>query len=165
NVAPTAILSGANSVAEGSTYTVTLGGYTDPGPDTATAASINWGDGTPTTPLTAGEVAGLQAGGTLTKTHTYADGPANRTIRAALTDEDGTFANAGTTTVTVTNVPPTVTLSGAPTVPEGTPYALTIGPVNDPGTDTISQYVVHWGDGATNTYTAAQVAAGGGVVT
>src|SRR5262249_34677260 len=137
----------------------------DPGQDTPTAIVINWGDGSPNTPLTAAQVATVAGGGTATVNHTFADGPNNRTIRATVTDEDGTFVNAGTTTATVTNVPPSVTGSGAPTVPEGTSYGITLGPVSDPGTDTVSQYVVHWGDGATNTYTAAQVAAGGGVVT
>jgi Tol biopolymer transport system component len=44
---------------------------------------------------------------------------------------------------------------GRPVVPEGTEYALTLGPVNDPGRDTVSQYVVRWGDGQTSTFDAS----------
>ena len=38
---------------------------------------------------------------------------------------------------------------------EGSAYSLTLGAVTDPGTDTVSSYVVHWGDGNTDTYTTA----------
>ena len=42
--------------------------------------------------------------------------------------------------------------SGAAHVNEGSPYSLTLGSVTDPGTDTVSSYIVHWGDGNTDTY-------------
>jgi uncharacterized delta-60 repeat protein len=46
-----------------------------------------------------------------------------------------------------------MTLSGASSVTEGTPYALTLGPVSDPNpTHFVNQYLVHWGDGTTSTY-------------
>src|SRR5262249_11888127 len=44
---------------------------------------------------------------------------------------------------------------GRPTVPEETEYALTLGPVTDPGQDTVSRYVVRWGDGQTSVFDAA----------
>ena len=37
---------------------------------------------------------------------------------------------------------------GAASVNEGSAYSLTLGAVTDPGTDTVSSYVVHWGDGS-----------------
>src|SRR5262249_7348119 len=37
---------------------------------------------------------------------------------------------------------------------EGATYTLTLGKVSDPGADTVSQYIVHWGDGNSNTYTS-----------
>ena len=52
----------------------------------------------------------------------------------------------------VNNVPPSITISGAATVNEGSAYSLTLGAVTDPGADTVSSYVVHWGDGNTSTY-------------
>ena len=35
---------------------------------------------------------------------------------------------------------------------EGSVYTLTLGAVTDPGTDTVTSYVVHWGDGNSDTY-------------
>src|SRR5262249_21016423 len=163
NVAPTVTLAGNSTTAEGALYSLTVSGYTDPGPDTPTAVVINWGDGS--TPLTSAQVASLFGGTPVTVPHTCADGPNNFTITATITDEDGTFPNAGSQAVTVTNVAPTIAISGPASVNEGSPYSLTLGAVTDPGTDTVSTYVVHWGDGAINSYTAAQVALAGRVVT
>ena len=50
-------------------------------------------------------------------------------------------------TVSVTNVAPTVEISGADSVNEGSTYSLTLKPPTDPGTDTLTSYTVHWGDG------------------
>ena len=74
--------------------------------------------------------------------------PASRTITVDVTDEDGTFLVAGTKTITVNNVAPTIALSGNATVNEGALYSLTLGAVTDPGTDTVTSYTIHWGDGA-----------------
>ena len=49
----------------------------------------------------------------------------------------------------VNNVAPSIAISGAANVDEGSPYSLTLGAVTDPGTDTVTSYVVHWGDGNT----------------
>ena len=87
------------------------------------------------------------------KTHTYADGPATRAITVDLVDEDGTFLDrANAFSVTVDNVAPSIAISGAANVNEGSAYSLTLGAVTDPGTDTVSSYVVHWGDGNSDTY-------------
>jgi hypothetical protein len=100
NVAPTIALSGASHVNEDAVYTLNLGAITDPGTDTVTSYLVNWGDGTSNTYSNAGDV-----------THTYADGPAHRTITVDLTDEDGQFANAGLLDVDVYGV---VKLGDAP---------------------------------------------------
>ena len=50
------------------------------------------------------------------------------------------------------NVAPTIALTGNSDVNEGSPYTLTLGAVTDPGQDTITSYIVHWGDGGTDTY-------------
>src|SRR5262249_49273671 len=142
NVAPTIALSGASHVNEGSPYTLTLGAVTDPGQDTVTTYTVHWGDGDSGTYSTAG-----------IKTQTCADGPNSYTITTDLTDEDGTFTNAGSLGVTVDNVAPTISLSGATNVNEGATYTLTLGAVTDPGQDTVTTYTVHWGDGATSIYT------------
>src|SRR5262249_42972951 len=57
--------------------------------------------------------------------------------------------------VAVANVEPSIAVSGAGSVDEGAPYTLTLGAVTDPGNDTVTQYVVHWGDGSSDTYTSA----------
>jgi Big-like domain-containing protein/HYDIN/CFA65/VesB family protein len=142
NVAPTISPSGAAHVNEGSAYSLTLGAVTDPGTDTVSSYVVRWGDGSSDTYST-------NVGA---KTHTYADGPAGETITVDLVDEDGTFLAAGGTSVTVDNVAPTISPSGAAHVNEGSAYSLTLGAVTDPGTDTVSSYVVHWGDGSSDTY-------------
>ena len=64
-----------------------------------------------------------------------------------------TTSTSGTDTIaiTVTNVAPTIAVSGAATTNEGAVYSLTLGAVTDPGVDTVTSYIVHWGDG-TDTY-------------
>jgi Ca2+-binding RTX toxin-like protein len=100
NVAPTLNISGAANVDEAAVYTLGLSA-SDPGDDTITQWTINWGD--------AIEVV---AGNPASATHTYADGDANYVISATATDEDGTFAAAGTVAVMVDNVAPTADAGG-----------------------------------------------------
>src|SRR5207245_2157549 len=100
NVAPTLTLSGAASVNEGSLYTLNMSSF-DPGADTITHWTINWGDGMETV-----------NGNPSNVTHTYADGNVNYTISATATDEDGTFAAGNTVAVAVNNVAPTASING-----------------------------------------------------
>src|SRR6185369_3523198 len=110
NVPPTLNLSGATDVNEGLAYTLNLAS-SDPGSDTISEWTINWGDGVTET-----------IGGNPTSVHhIYADGPNNFTIVATATDEDGTYQAAGLA-VTVNNVTPAVTLSGPAATNEGTAY-------------------------------------------
>ena len=76
------------------------------------------------------------------------------TVAVRVTDDDGS-TDIANSDVIVNNVAPTIALSGATSVDEGAVYALTLGTVTDPGNDTVSQYIVHWGDGATDIYTAS----------
>jgi large repetitive protein len=46
NVAPVAPVTGLDRLNSGSTYSLSVGAVVDPGPDTRTGYSINWGDGT-----------------------------------------------------------------------------------------------------------------------
>ena len=58
--------------------------------------------------------------------------------------------------ITVNEVAPTIDLSSnALTVNEGATYTLTLGPVTEWGTHTITGYVIHWGDGTADTYQPA----------
>ena len=141
-MAPTIVLSGNDNLDEGSTYTLNLGPITDPGDDTVTAWIVHWGDGLTQTFASGGD-----------KTHTYVDGPNSYTIQVDLTDEDATHTSAGTKNLTVDNVVPTIVLSGNNNVDEGSTYTLTLGSITDPGDDTVTDWIVHWGDGVTETFT------------
>src|SRR4029077_8222385 len=107
NVDPTLTISGAADVNEGALYTLNLSS-SDPGTDTITQWTINWGDSIQ-----------VVAGNPASVTHTYADGDANYVISATATDEDGTFVAGNTVAVTVHNVAPTLAISGAADVNEG----------------------------------------------
>ena len=132
NVAPTLAISGSASVDEGSLYTLSLSS-SDPGADTITSWTIDWGDSVE-----------VVAGNPSSATHTYADGTANYTISATATDEDGTFSS-NSLSVTVANVAPTLTISGAASVAEGGLYTLNLSS-SDPGADTITGWTIDWGD-------------------
>ena len=115
NVAPTLAISGAASVDEGSTYTLNLSS-SDPGADTISQWTIDWGDGSE-----------VVSGNPSSVTHVYADGNAtsNYTISATATDEDGTYAAGNTVAVSVANVAPTANASGPYQTFDDTPIALT----------------------------------------
>lgn len=135
NVAPTLNISGASSVNEGSSYTLSLLA-SDPGADTIDHWTINWGDGH----------VQIVSGDSSTVSHTYSDGPNSYTISASTTDEDGTYSAGNTVAVQVDNVPPTLTISGAASIPEGSLYTLSLAS-SDPGADTINHWTITWGDG------------------
>ncbi|MEA1952641.1 MAG: PKD domain-containing protein [Planctomycetota bacterium] len=80
------------------------------------------------------------------------DGDAVYEVSVTVTDDDTGVAD-DSATINVTNVVPTIALSGDASVDEGSYYALTLGAITDPGDDTVSQYVVFWGDNTSNTYT------------
>jgi uncharacterized delta-60 repeat protein len=154
NVAPTITISGASQTNEGSSYTLTLGGVSDPGNDTISQYVIHWGDGT-TSVVNASDLPPDR-----TVQHTYADGPNAFAISVDLTDEDGAYANrANALSVQVNDVAPRLTISGASQSNEGSAYTLTLGPASDPGADTVSQYVIHWGDGTTSVVNASDLPA------
>src|SRR5206468_980595 len=114
NVAPALTIAGAASVNEGAVYTLSLSS-SDPGADTITGWTINWGDGSPAQAVT---------GNPSSVIHTYADGSNAHTITASATDEDGTYAAGNTVAVSVANVAPALTISGAGSVDEGALYTL-----------------------------------------
>jgi hypothetical protein len=158
NVAPTATVSGAATIAEGSLYTLTVGPITDPGADTRSSYTIAWGDGL-TDSFTAAEW--TAAAGSFT--HTYADGPGNATITVSTTDEDGSFT-LGTQAVTIDNVAPTATFPAPPPSPKA---ASTPSPSahHRPRRRHPQRYTIAWGDGLTDSFTAAEWTAAAGSFT
>jgi hypothetical protein len=66
-------------------------------------------------------------------------------------DNNGLDSDPTEVDIGITNAPPVIAVSGASEANEGSVYTFTLGPVIDPGADTVSQWVVHWGDGSTST--------------
>lgn len=96
NVAPTLTISTGGPVNEGATLNLTVN-HSDPGTDTITSWSINWGDGN----------IEVFPGASPTPSHVYVN-PGNFTISATATDEDGTFSS-NSISQTISNVAPTLT--------------------------------------------------------
>jgi len=137
NVSPTLTIDGAATVAEGATYTLNLSS-SDPGTDTISKWTINWGDGT---------IEDID-GNPSSATHVYKDGPATYEISATATDEDGTYdAQPATVTVTVENVAPTVSLQPVAAISENEVAELT-GTITDPGDPETFTLTIAWGDGS-----------------
>lgn len=131
NVARSVSISGNSSAIADKTYTLNLSS-TDPGQDTVSSWTINWGDGT-TTPV---------SGNPATVTHSYA-AVGQYTITASATDEDGTWSSGNTVAVTVTQP---YYVRGLPTIQEGSPYTLYLS-----GPATTSSWQINWGDGNVQT--------------
>ena len=137
HVPPTLTLSGASSVNEGSLYTLGLSGIELSG-HAISSWSITWGDGN--TQVLSGNPASV--------THTYALGPQTDTITATATDDVGTYSAGNSVAVSVAHVPPTLTLSGASSVNEGSLYTLGLSGIELSG-HAISSWSITWGDGNT----------------
>ena len=137
NVAPSVALTGADASAEGSLYSISLHDVSDPGDDLVSELQIDWGDGSP---VEAWLTTGIYE-------HTYAD-DGEYTILVSLVDEDGIHSAAASKLVTVTNITPTMTVSGPDVMDEGSSYTLVPSEITDPGTDTVTEFVVNWGDGS-----------------
>jgi Ca2+-binding RTX toxin-like protein len=135
NVAPTLTISGATSVNEDAVYTLGLSA-TDPGTDTITGWTIQWGDGTSST----------VAGTPQSVTHVYVDGPNLFTVTATASDEDGTHT-ANSIGVSVNNLPPVLTISGAASTNEAALYTLSLSAIVR-GADPIGSWTINWGDGS-----------------
>ena len=145
NVMPMVIVGADASLDEGGTL-VGPGSFNDPGEDTWTA-TIDYGDQTGEQSLM------LASDQTFLLSHLYAD-DGSYTVVLTIADEDGGVGH-GTMKVTVSNVPPVVLLHGTDTVAEGIEYTLTLGSVTDPGADTVTQYLVDWGDDIIDLLTTA----------
>jgi len=163
NVVPDLTVIGNQTVDEGSLLSIIdLGMITDPGFDTETFEYyIDWGDLTladtgPATIDLNGSV-GVDTEASFDGSHTYADdGLYNVTVRVADDDmtADFTFGTDGidfveqTFQVTVDDVSPTIAVSAVSSnTDEGSVFTLDLGLVTEPGDDTITQFIIEWGDG------------------
>jgi hypothetical protein len=145
NVAPTVAFSSApTSANEGETkhYSYSIA---DPGQDTVQSAATSCGSSGMKSNATNSD-----SGGSFDCS--FPDGDAGSTVSVQATDSDGDAGNTASQDVSIANVAPTIAISGKANVDEGSPYSVTLGAVNDPGQDTVSSYVVHWGDGSSDSY-------------
>ena len=79
----------------------------------------------------------------------FPDGPATETVSVTVVDDDGATATA-TAEVEVVDVAPTLTL-GSLAHTAGAPTQFAIPAVVDPGLDSVTSWIVHWGDGTAPT--------------
>jgi hypothetical protein len=133
NVAPTVDAGTDATIDEGDTF-AQGGSFSDPGADTWTA-TVSYGD-------SSGERALTLTGNTFALSHAYAD---NGSYTVTVSVFDGDVTSTDTAQVTVNNVAPTVSATGAAAVIEGSAYTLGVS-VTDPGADTFAGTVA-WGDG------------------
>ena len=112
NAAPVVTAPANQSANEGSSTSFNLGSFTDVAADAPWAVSVDWGDGSANTTFNT-----AAAGSLGTANHTYADGPATRTVTVTVTDKNGASGQA-TFTISVNNVAPTIAISGAASVNE-----------------------------------------------
>jgi hypothetical protein len=145
NVAPTPVPGGPYSGDEGSSISFTFT-CTDPGiNDAPWTASVDWADGGSAESL--GTV--TCNSGTFGASHTYADN-GGYTGTLTVTDKDGD-AGTGSLTVTVSNVPPTITSITCPIDPVqiGTAIAGS-AQYTDPGIHDTQTATWDWGDTSTS---------------
>ncbi|MCW5607007.1 MAG: DUF4347 domain-containing protein [Nitrosomonas sp.] len=111
--------------------------------------SIDWGDGSPI------ETGAVAAGGfNFNINHLFTDGNASHAVSITVADGSDDTATQQFT-VNVDNVAPTIALSGAAEIDTGASYTLNLGAITDPGDDTVTSYIVNWGDGGSDTYNSA----------
>ena len=89
----------------------------------------------------------LTSGGRLT--WTAADGPATVNFIVRVSDREGATA-VRSFNAHVVNVPPQVTATGNPSINAGETYVLTLR-YSDPGADSVSKWLINWGDGSSST--------------
>src|SRR5207247_434954 len=126
--APSVTAAANQSANEGSSSSFSLGSFSDPGAaDNPWAVDVDWGDGSSHTTFTTATQGSLGS-----QSHTYADGPATKTITVKVTDKDG-GSDSKTFAVTVANVFPSVSAPADQTALEGTSKSFVLGSFTDPG--------------------------------
>jgi hypothetical protein len=142
NMVPLAAIGGPYTIAEGDSLTVSAAGSSDPENQTLTFAWDLDGDGTYDDAT--GQTATLSSS-ELQAFSTPVNDDGTRTISVIVTDTGGLSATVSTT-LTVTNAAPVVTVTGPSTATSGVPITLNLSK-SDPGNDTITIWRINWGDG------------------
>src|SRR5205085_6424137 len=125
------------SVNEGQSFNLDLTAI-DAGADTASQWTVDWGDGSPVSVSTDAHAI---------LPHVYADGPHGYAMTITATDEDGAYTKLPKPSISVNNVPPTLTLTGPDSLTTAQPYSLMLS-ATEVGPDTITQWMINWGDGS-----------------
>jgi DNA/RNA endonuclease G (NUC1) len=137
NVAPSVGTVAPATIDEGGTYTAS-GSFVDPGDD-QWIATVDYGDGSGTQPLTL-------SGKTFALSHTYA-ASGSYTVTVTVRETDAEAASGSRiATVSVANVAPVVATFDGATILRGESYAAS-GTFADPGADTWTA-TVNYGDGS-----------------
>src|SRR5205085_1711458 len=111
---------------EGASHSFSLGSFSDPGAgDNPWDVSVDWGDGSPDTPLAFSSPGSLGS-----SSHTYADN-GSYTVTVTVTDKDGASGSAQVS-VSVANVAPTADLANDGPVDEGSPATISFSNQSDP---------------------------------
>ena len=146
NVSPTATITGSSTTSPEGMEILLHSSIADPAPaDTAAGFSYSWNvtkDG-----------AAYDSGTGDTFRITPNDNGSYQ-VTLIVTDKDSGVSDPATTTIEIQNVMPTIIVEGGDTVAEGAEYSLTPGTITDPGIDTVTQWIVYWGDGEIDTYAA-----------
>ena len=141
NVAPTASLANNGPIAEGSSGTVTFSGQADASSVDQTAGFTYSYDFDNNGTF---EIAGSASASATVPAAYLADGPGSRTVRGRIIDKNNGFTDY-TTTISITNVAPTVIITGAPlSSPEGMLISLGSA-VSDPSAaDVAAGFTFAW---------------------
>ncbi len=154
NEAPVPFTDGPYTIAEGDSLTVNASGSSDPDGDVLTYAWDLNGDGLFEN---ASGVSPTKTWSELVASSPAVNDDGARNISVRVTDSAG-LSTVLTTTLTIINTSPTITVTGRSIVNSAEVYQLNLAST-DPGQDTISEWTIHWGDGATETVSGALTSA------
>src|SRR5207244_211070 len=117
--------------------------FTDAGILDTHTATIDWGDNT----TSAGTVVEQNGAGTVSSSHVYAEEGLYYVV-VTVTDNGNASSLPAKFSVSVTDAPPTLTISGPSTVDVNALYTLGLSSTVSP--DPVSGWTITWGDGSTS---------------
>jgi 6-phosphogluconolactonase (cycloisomerase 2 family) len=153
NTPPTVADLAFSAAAQAGQPVTVSGKVVDPGTADIESVMVAWGDGTAT-------MATVNADRTFSAVHTYADNPTNQTtytVTLVVADDNGGSYRMSAS-LTVANVPPTVSVTGTSAATIGQTYTLAFS-ATDPANDPVSGWQVDWGDGTIQTFAASATGA------
>ncbi len=146
NVAPSVEALEDQEMDEGTSVSLVLASFTDPGWLDTHTATIDWGDGT----VEAGTVTEISGNGTVSGSHTYGDDGVF-TVTITVTDDDGD-SGSDQLTIIVWNVAPELGALEQSYVTDENVAITLAGHATDPGSDDLT-FTWNWGDGTSDTVT------------